>query len=109
MASRSWPFRWTRPTAPSVNRTEWDLGGLTTGYALAESTAREWGLYISSKRAGSTEPDLFAEPGMTLIRPDGTVYAHWQQSVPFARPKLADLLGSLSFVLDNDYPARGTA
>ncbi|MDB2407124.1 AhpC/TSA family protein [Jannaschia sp.] len=88
---------------------DWDFGALRVGYAMPEAMARDWGLYLSKKREGSDEPDLFSEPGMTLVRSDGTVYAHWQQSVPFSRPKMEDLLGGLGFVLGKGYPARGTA
>ncbi|MEM8848730.1 MAG: peroxiredoxin-like family protein [Pseudomonadota bacterium] len=87
----------------------WAFGDLRVGYALPEETARAWGLYISTARAGSTEPDRFAEPGMSLIRPDGRVFAHWQQSVPFARPRIEDLIPGLEFVIGNGYPPRGTA
>ena len=88
---------------------DWVGKGLRVGYGLTEEKAREWGLYMSSKREGSEEPALFSEPGMTLIYPDGRVYAHWQQSVPFARPKVAELLGGLGFIIEKGYPARGTA
>jgi peroxiredoxin len=88
---------------------EWNFNDLRVGYALTEATAREWGLYISSARNGSTEPEIFCEPGMTLVRPDGSVFAHWQQSVPFARPGMGDLISGVGFIVDNDYPARGTA
>lgn len=87
---------------------EWGFGDLRVGYAMPEAMARDWGLYISSSRA-EKEPAIFSEPGMTLIRPDGRVFAHWQQSVPFSRPLISDLLPGLKFVIENDYPARGTA
>ncbi|MEM8822849.1 MAG: peroxiredoxin-like family protein [Pseudomonadota bacterium] len=87
----------------------WGFGDLRVGYDLPEATARDWGLYISTAREGSTEPPRFSEPGMTLVRPDGRVFAHWQQSVPFARPKIEDLIPGLEFVIANNYPPRGTA
>ncbi|MEM7641880.1 MAG: redoxin family protein [Pseudomonadota bacterium] len=87
----------------------WGFGDLRVGYALPEDMARDWELYVSTARAGSTEPARFAEPAMSLIRPDGRVFAHWQQSVPFARPKIEDLIPGLEFVIENNYPPRGTA
>ncbi|WP_179378252.1 hypothetical protein [Jannaschia marina] len=50
-------------------------------------------------------------PASALASPllSGTVFARWQQSVPFARPKIEDLLPGLARVIENDYPARGTA
>jgi len=87
----------------------WTEEGLRGSYGLPEATARAWGLYISKGRPDTREPAYFSEPGMTVVRGDGRVFAHWQQSVPFARPKLAELVGGLSYVVENDYPARGTA
>ena len=80
---------------------------LSIGYAMPEASAREWGLYISSQRPGSTEPAVFAEPGLFVVKPDGTVFFAQIQSAPFTRPDFAKLLGGLKFVVDNDYPARG--
>jgi len=90
---------------------DWQLEHLTVGYGLDLDTAREWGLYISTSRGktstGVVEPDLFSEPGLYLIRPDGTLYFGTVQTMPFARPNFAEILGALDFVLANDYPARG--
>jgi peroxiredoxin len=90
---------------------EWKLEHLTIGYGLDLDKAREWGLYISTSRGktstGVLEPDLFSEPALYLIRPDGTLYFGTVQTMPFARPNFAEILGALDFVLANDYPARG--
>lgn len=89
----------------------WKLEHLTLGYGLDLDKAREWGLYISTSRGktstGVLEPDLFSEPALYLIRPDGTLYFGTVQTMPFARPNFAEILGALDFVLANDYPARG--
>lgn len=69
---------------------------------------REWGLFIS-KGVKDPEPDLFGEPGVFLLRPDGTVYMAAVNSMPAARPRIDDLLGAVKFFVDNDYPARGEA
>jgi len=53
------------------------------------------------------EPDLFGEPGLFLVRPDGTLYYAATSSMPFARPDLEDLIEAFDFVIGNDYPARG--
>ena len=89
-------------------RTEWDLGDLTVGHALTEASARAWGLYLSDK-AKDSEPTRFAEPGIAVIRPDGVLYALYLQNTPFARPGLEDLRKGLGFIMENDYPVRGTA
>lgn len=85
--------------------------GIEFGYDLGLDTARRWGLYISASRGvtstGLEEPELFSEPGVFLVRPDGTLYYGSVQTMPFARPPFADLLGAVQYALDKEYPARG--
>lgn len=92
-------------------RTEWDLGQLTLGYGLPLSVARAWGLYVSTGRGktsiGVDEPAQFSEPGLFLVRPDGTLYFASVQTMPFARPHYQDVLSAIDFVVAKDYPARG--
>lgn len=92
---------------------DWALADLTVGYGLSIDTARAWGLYISSSRGktslGIEEPDLFAEPGIFIVRPDGTLYASAINTMPFARPNFREILSALDFIVKNDYPARGEA
>ncbi|MEM7565603.1 MAG: peroxiredoxin-like family protein [Pseudomonadota bacterium] len=91
---------------------EWGLDGLKIGYGLSLSEARAWGLYLSQSRGmtstGVEEPRIFNEPGLFLVRPDGTLYASFIQTTPFARPGLDDLLSAIGFVAKTDYPPRGT-
>lgn len=81
------------------------------GYALSLASAREWGLYISESigvtSIGLQEPARFAEPGVFLVRPHGTLYYGAVQTMPFARPQFQDLLGAIDFALAKNYPARG--
>jgi peroxiredoxin len=92
---------------------DWKLDVLTVGYGLSIETARTWGLYISTGRGktstGVEEPPKFAEPGIFLIRPDGSVYFAAVQTMPFARPHLSEILSAIDFILKNGYPARGEA
>ena len=92
---------------------DWKLDAVPVGYGLPIEEARGWGLFISTSRGKTTsgfeEPALFVEPGLFLVRPDNTLYFSGVQTMPFARPHLADLLPALDFVLKNDYPARGEA
>nr|WP_238566815.1 peroxiredoxin-like family protein [Nonlabens ulvanivorans] len=87
---------------------EWNVEGLTIGYDLPVETAKEWGLYLS-KAISDKEPDLFSEPAIFLIKPDKTLFFASIQTMPFARPKIADLIKSIDFVEDKHYPARGEA
>lgn len=86
---------------------EWGISRLPLGYAMPEATARAWGLYISSQRPGSAEPEMFSEPGTMVVRPDGTLFFISVQNAPFTRPDIEALVRGLTFVRSNDYPARG--
>lgn len=78
------------------------------GYGLTEEQARNWGLYISNNKEGSNEPKVFSEPGLYVIRPDTTVVVAMVQSSPFTRPSIPELLQGLQYILDNNYPIRGS-
>lgn len=84
---------------------------LQFGYGLSLKSARQWGLYISAGRGktsiGIEEPALFSEPGVFIVRPDGTLYYGAVQTMPFARPQFQDLLGAIDFAIAKNYPARG--
>lgn len=94
-------------------KADWELPDLTIGYGLSIEDARKMGLYISTSRGktsiGIMEPEKFNEPGLYLVKPDGTLYSAFIQTTPFARPKLEELLKAIDFVNANDYPARGEA
>lgn len=87
---------------------DWELDNLPVAYGMEETTMRAWGLYLSTGITDS-EPALFGEPGLFLVRPDGTLYSAHVQSTPFARPHLDNLLTALAFIREKDYPARGEA
>lgn len=84
---------------------------LRIGHDLSLASARLWGLYISASKGktsiGIEEPALFNEPGVFIVRSDGTLYYASTQTMPFARPSFQDLLGAIDFAIARDYPARG--
>lgn len=86
---------------------DWDVNDVLLGYGLSEDLARNLGLYISSGRPGSDEPEIFSEPALLLVKPDQTLYFASIQSMPFTRPPLDQLLQGIDYALANDYPARG--
>jgi len=94
-------------------RTDWELKDLPIAYGLTIDKARELGLPISTSRGktsiGIEEPALFNEPGLFLLKPDGTLYAAYIQTMPFARPPLDQLLKAIDFIREKGYPARGEA
>ena len=92
---------------------KWGLPKLTVGYGVSIEKAREWGLYVSTSRgktsAGIEEPPLFAEPGLFLVKPDGTLYWSNVSTMPFARPHFNEIAQAIDFALAKNYPARGEA
>lgn len=88
------------------SKDEWGIRNLTLGYGLDEKTARAWGLYIS-KPIQATEIYNFSEPGMFLVRPDGTLYSAVVNSTPFHRHHFADVMEAIDMIRDRDYPPRG--
>jgi peroxiredoxin len=93
------------------SKRDWQLQNLRLGHDLDLRSALSWGLHVSSGRgttsAGVEEPALFSEPGLFLVRPDGTLYFASVQTMPFARPHFADILSAIDYVIAKDYPARG--
>ncbi|KPF60783.1 alkyl hydroperoxide reductase [beta proteobacterium AAP51] len=85
--------------------------GLRMGHSLPLAQARAWGLYLSTSRGttsiGIEEPPLFSEPGVFIVRPDGTLYYGAVQTMPFARPHFDELLAAIDFAVAKNYPARG--
>lgn len=88
------------------SRDEWGIKNLTLGYGLAEKKAREWGLYIS-KPIQATEIYNFSEPGMFLVKPDGTLYSAVINSTPFHRQHFADVMEAIDMIRARNYPPRG--
>lgn len=86
---------------------EWELGSLRVAYGLTVDMARDWGLWVS-KAFKPGEQDIFAEPGLFWVRPDGRLYLVDIANMPWSRPDLAYLLSRVPYALENNYPARGT-
>ncbi len=86
--------------------TEWGLSKLPVGYGLPIAEAEKWGLFVSAA-IKDNEPPQFSEPGLFVIRPDQTLYASVVQTMPFSRPTGEQLHGSLKYIAEKGYPARG--
>ncbi|MGJ8683690.1 MAG: peroxiredoxin-like family protein [Nonlabens sp.] len=85
---------------------EWETSNLPIGYALSEKQAKQWGLYLS-KGVSDKEPELFSEPGMFLVKEDGTLYFSSVQTMPFTRPNIEEVIKAIDFIENKNYPARG--
>ena len=87
-------------------KNEWDLKNLNIAYGLSEEKAREWNLYIS-KSIKKTESDIFCEPGLFIIKEDGSLYLVNTSNMPWARPDISSLPAKLVFAEEKNYPVRG--
>ncbi|QHI35105.1 putative peroxiredoxin [Kordia antarctica] len=86
---------------------EWEISNIPIGYGFPIEEARKWGLFISE--GIKKEPKHFTEPGLFLLKSDGTMYWESIQSMPFGRPSFNDVLGGIDYILKAGYPARGEA
>ena len=87
-------------------KAEWGLNNLRVGYDLSIDNARAWDLFISSAiRDG--EPPQFSEPGLFLIKPDGTLFYASRGSAPWGRPPLDQMLRGIDVATERKMPARG--
>ncbi|MGI9354225.1 MAG: peroxiredoxin-like family protein [Rhizobiaceae bacterium] len=86
-------------------KAEWDLPDLKIAYGMSETTALSWGLWLSQS-VKENELDVFPEPGLFWIRPDGTLYLIDVATMPFVRPDL-DTLAKYANLIET-YPVRGT-
>ena len=85
---------------------QWGLDKLSLGYGLDVQTMEAWDLYIS-KGISDDEPEIFSEPGLYVVKPDGTIYYAAVNSMTFGRPRMSELLKALQIKIEHDDPARG--
>lgn len=83
---------------------KWDIKDIQLGYGLEQDAARGWGLFFSQKADG----EVFCEPGLFLVKPDGTLYSSSVQTMPFARPHSDDIINAIKFIKQKDYAAGGS-
>lgn len=87
------------------------LDKLRLGYGLSLADARRWGLYLSTGGGKNTQGievnPIYSEPGLFLVKADGTVHYVAIQSAPQGRPVMKDILGVVDFNIKNNAPSRG--
>ncbi|MGZ0655399.1 redoxin domain-containing protein [Coraliomargarita sp. W4R72] len=88
------------------SRNEWKIDNIDLGYGMSVEQMKAWGLYLSNGIKES-EPTVFGEPGLFLIKPDHTIYYATYNSMPMGRPDVREVIDFVKFALENDYPARG--
>jgi len=84
-----------------------NIKNTTIGYDLTPDEMRRWGLYLT-KGHFETEPALFSEPAVFLIKPDCRLYFANIGTHPFSRLDFTFLLNGLEYIIPRNYPFRGT-
>ena len=77
-------------------------------YGLSVEQMRELGLYISAPRNADETDRPFAEPGTFALNANGRLHLIEISNTPFNRADLAELLDTVEWIQENDYPIRGT-
>jgi peroxiredoxin len=89
-------------------KSEWGLTSLRVGGELSIASAREWELFIS-KSLRDSEPAEFSEPGLFLVKPDGSLFYASRASAPWGRTPLDQALRGIDIAEERKTPARGEA
>lgn len=77
------------------------------GYDLSEAQMHSLGLYVTDPLTPAETDRRFAEPGIFVLRNDGSLVLVAISNGPSARPELAELLDGMIFTKANDRPPRG--
>lgn len=96
-------------TEAKANADQMEFGwNFELGYGLSEEQMGTLGLYVTEPLSDAETDRRFAEPGVFVIRPDGSLLLIALSNGPSARPDLAELLDGMIFTKENDRPPRGT-
>lgn len=84
--------------------------GLTfpVAYGLSTDQMQSLGLWISEPRSEKEADRPFAEPGLFAINENRKIHLIDQSNTPFNRADLGELLETVEWVRENNYPIRGT-
>jgi peroxiredoxin len=87
-----------------------ESAGLTfpVAYGLSIEQMRNLGLYISHPRSPEETDRPFPEPGMFAVNADGNAQLIDISNTPFNRSDLDELLETVEWIQENNYPIRGT-
>ncbi|AXI48188.1 thioredoxin peroxidase [Sulfitobacter sp. SK012] len=83
----------------------WDFD---LGYGLTEDQMATLGVYVTEPLSPQEADGCFAEPGVFVLREDGSQIIVSISNGPAVRPELGELLDGMIFNKQNDRPHRGT-
>jgi peroxiredoxin len=82
--------------------------GFDLGYGLTENQMATLGVYVTEPLSPQEADANFAEPGVFVLREDGSQIIVSISNGPAVRPELSELLDGMIFNKKNDRPHRGT-
>ncbi len=84
--------------------------GLTfpVAFDLSIEQMKELGLYISNPRSPDETDRPFSEPGMFAVNAEGNVQLIDISNTPFHRADLVEVVETVEWIQENNYPIRGT-
>lgn len=77
-------------------------------YDLSIQQMKQLGLYISEPRSPQETDRPFAEPATFALNKEGKIQLIELSNTPFNRADLSELLETVEWIDENDYPIRGT-
>lgn len=77
-------------------------------YGLSIEQMKQLGLYISEPRSPEETDRPFAEPATFAINAEDRIHLIEISNTPFNRADLVELLDTVEWIQENDYPIRGT-
>lgn len=77
-------------------------------YGMDIPAMQRLGLYISEPRSSQETDHRFPEPALLVVNPEGILQIVDVANAPFVRPDLDTLLMGMGFVIEKNYPIRGT-
>ncbi len=77
-------------------------------YGMDEGTMHRLGLYVSEPRSAQETDHRFPEPALFVVNPEGVLQLVDIANAPFLRPDPDRIVRGLGFVIEKNYPIRGT-
>ncbi|CAA6679189.1 MULTISPECIES: peroxiredoxin-like family protein [unclassified Lentimonas] len=81
---------------------------LEVAYGLSLEQMQRLGLWISEPRSADEVDHLFPEPALFAINTEGKIQLIDQSNTPFNRSDLKEVLDTVIWIQENNYPIRGT-
>jgi peroxiredoxin len=81
---------------------------IPVAYSLSIQQMKKLGLYISNPSSPEETDRPFPEPGMIAVNAEGKIHLIDVSNTPFNRSNLGELLETIEWIKENDYPIRGT-